>query len=434
MGQDVQRRFAGLGIGVPEIMLPKADVDLQKWAVIACDQFTQDHAYWDQAARFAGGVPSTFHIIFPEIYLEDPGKEERIEKIHRTMTAYLKQEIFAPPEKGLVYLERSTPYQKRRRGLIVMADMERYDWKKDVQPLIRATEGTVEERLPPRMAVRRGAALDCSHVLLLIDDEEDRILSELGKRAKTAPPLYQTPLTAGCISGWLLKRETDWTYLADELDRLVQKSVDKYGGDPFLFAVGDGNHSLASAKGVWEEYKALHAGDPDLMRHPCRYALVEVENLYDPGIGFEPIHRLILGADKAEVLALLSELPHFTCRDVETKEAVIALTGQADKCRLGILSGAEYALVEFQGQGFATDYLQPLLDDFTARTGYKIDYIHGHDALFSQNNAGVGLLLPPISKTGLFKTVARRGPLPRKSFSLGEAEEKRFYLDVRALF
>jgi hypothetical protein len=435
---DIHQRLGNLGIVVPEILLPKTKINLKKWSVIACDQFTQDREYWSNIEQFVGNAPSTLRLIFPEIYLNDPGKEDRIKRIHETMRNYLQNSTLMRPKWGMIYLERSTPYRQRRRGLLTIVDLEQYDWKKDAQTLIRATEETVEERLPPRMAVRRNAPLECPHVILLIDDEEDALLPGLADFVKDAPPEYQTPLTAGDVTGWLLREKKALLYLAERLETLSRKSADAYGGKPFLYAVGDGNHSLASAKAVWEEYKTLHPRDRWAMYHPCRYALVEIENIYDPGIVFEPIHRLMLGANQDEVKNLLKNLPEYACRRVETQEELTALVEASPGgfARLGLVTGTEYALAEFRADRLATDHLQPLLDEFLAGkgSGYGIDYVHGRSAVFARNYAGTGILLPPIGKAGLFQTVARRGPLPRKSFSMGEAEEKRFYLECRQLF
>ncbi|MDR2518175.1 MAG: DUF1015 domain-containing protein [Spirochaetaceae bacterium] len=440
--QDLYQRLASLGAAVPEIMLPKPEVDLCKWAVIACDQFTQDRMYWKKTADFVGNAPSTLNLIFPEVYIGDEGAEARIQNIHQTMDKYIKNGVFRPPKQGLVYVERSAAGKRRGQGLAAAVDLEQYDWKKETPLLIRATEETVPERLPPRMAVRRGAALESSHVLLLIEDEENILLGGLEQRAKIAPPAYKTSLmTTGEIAGWFLDRETDWAYLAERLEMLAEKAESCYGAPPFLYAVGDGNHSLASAKAVWEEYKASHAGESGLMEHPGRYALVEIENLYDPALRFEPIHRLVSGPGMAEITALLSELPGFTCRPIENGQDLAALVGErkAAKMRLGLISGAEYALVESDAQGLATTHLQPLLDEFVSGTqGYGLDYIHGQEALYKESanpsKPGAGILLPPVKKEGLFKTAADGGPLPRKSFSMGEALDKRCYLECRKLF
>jgi hypothetical protein len=331
---------------------------------------------------------------------------------------------------------------------VLCIDLEHYDWKSDSRPRIRSTEGTVEERLPPRMAVRRNAPLESSHILLLIDDVDDALLLALAARAKTRKPLYETALmqNSGAISAWPLDDESDWACIADALETLSEQARHRYGAAPdaapFLFAVGDGNHSLASAKAIWEEYKAAHIGAADLQNHAARYALVEVENLYDPAISFEPIHRALFAVPQdGALLTALAALPGFSSRPVASRAELAALvSGHADGsggCRLGLVSDTAYMLIESAHQGLATDVLQPLLDAFVAaHPGANVDYIHGEDALFqtAQQRGAAGILLPPIDKEDLFKTVARRGPLPRKSFSLGEAKEKRFYLECRELF
>jgi hypothetical protein len=441
---DVHQRLAALAAGIPEILVPET-ADLRAWAVIACDQFTQDRDYWNRVRTAAEGAPSALNLIFPEIYLSGADREKRIREIHRTMDAYMEGGIFAPPRRGCMYIERSTPRHSLRRGLLMVVDLEAYDWAPEARPLIRATEGTVPERLPLRMEVRRGAPLETSHALLLIDDEEDTLLPGLGERAKKAPPRYDTPLMldSGSVKGWFLDAESDWAYLAEGLEGLAQRAA-RYGTRdpfPFLYAVGDGNHSLASAKAVWEEYKAAH-GDKGLPDHPARWALAEVENLYDPGIDFEPIHRVLFGPAAEETLDLLAALPGFSSRPVGDRAELSRLVGDpaAPKARLGLFAGDDLFLIESGAPGLITDSLQPLLDRFVAgRAGdrYSIDYIHGEDELFriaETRKPAAGLLLPPIKKSGLFQTIARRGPLPRKSFSMGEAAEKRFYLECRRLF
>jgi hypothetical protein len=439
-----EERLAALGTAIPEITLPGGDVDLQKWAVIACDQFTQDRSYWEDVRKTAGASPSALNIIFPEIYLGEAGREDRVQAIHRTMASYLTG-VLAPAQRRGVYIERSTPYHQRRRGLILAIDLEQYDWKPGSQTLIRATEETVPERIPPRMEIRRSAPLEIPHILLLMDDEADYLIPALGERAKKGSPLYHTPLMlgAGEISGWALNTETDWMVLTEGLEELAARSETRYGqGKPLLYAVGDGNHSLATAKAVWEEYKKTHTGR-EQERYPGRYALVELENLSDPGISFEPIHRVIFGAVLEEVRAALSELPGFTSRTVKSAEELSQLvTDNTAGNRYGLTGEGRYILVETGTTGIATGELQPLLDRFisagTRTGGLGIDYIHGDEELFRIASGGggpaVGLLLPPVQKAGLFQTIARSGPLPRKSFSMGEAVEKRFYLECRRLF
>jgi hypothetical protein len=423
-------------------------VDLSKWAVIACDQFTQDASYWEAVAKTVGASPSTLNLIYPELYLTEPRREERIRAIHRSMASCLGDGTLSEPLRGCVYVERSSPRHQCRRGLVLAVDLERYDWQPDSRPLIRSTEGTVPERLPPRMAIRRAAPLETPHILLLIDDGADSLIPALGERAKQGKRLYHTPLMlgAGEISGWALDNEAGWQVLAEGLEGLKRRSAaGSPDGQPFLFAVGDGNHSLATARAVWEEYKAAHPGG-GLDQHPARYALVEVENIYDPGIAFEPIHRVIFGASLEEVRSVLGELPGFSGHAVaDTAELARLVASPAGGNRYGIIGEGRHILVETAATGIATEALQPLLDRLLDHAGgngkYAVDYIHGEDELFrlaagaaSGEKPAVGILLPPVKKSGLFETVARSGPLPRKSFSMGEAEEKRFYLECRRLF
>jgi len=431
-----------LGVEIPEVLLPQK-ADLSRWAVIACDQFTQDRGYWERAREAMGGKPSALNLIFPEAFLADDDHAARIENIHRAMRDYAAGGVFAEPRRGLVYLERDTPFNRGRRGLVAAVDLEQYDWSPQSRPLIRSTEGTVAERLPPRMDIRRNAPLELPHILLLIDDDEDFLLRGLGERVKKNAPAYQGDLMlhSGSIGGWFLDARDDWAFFTEGLEKLLRRSLTRYGGggEPFLFAVGDGNHSLASAKGIWEEYKAKNAAaNGALPVHPCRYALVEIENIYDPAIQFEPIHRVVFGLDFDGTLKLLATLPDFTSRIITSREELVRLTAESVQGnRFGIISGGRYALVTTSAGGISTASLQPLLDQAVSRnSGLSIDYIHGEDELFrlAGDNSATGILLPPVQKDGFFETVARCGPLPRKSFSMGEAEEKRFYIECRKLF
>jgi len=477
--QARQARLAGLAelaVAIPELLLPAPGTDLSKWAVIACDQATQDRGYWERIRDYAGDAPSSLNLIYPEVYLEDADRQDRIAAIHRAMKEYLDKGIFAPPQKTLVYVERDTPYNQSRLGLIIALDLECYDWKTGSAPLIRPTEGTVSERLPPRMEIRRAAPLETPHILILIDDEDNKLLTTLGGRAKKNPAIYNTKLMldSGQIKGWKLDDEASWEILADCLETLKNKAA-KYSlaatqqgaESPFLFAVGDGNHSLATAKAVWEEYKAAHRDDPAIMNHPARWALVELENLYDPALTFEPIHRVLFCTSAGnpqtglcQTLAdqVLASLPGYRCCKAANPAELAALVKDehCGRLRLGIIAGADNILVEADPVPLAVDVLQPLLDAFIKEQNNKvgIDYIHGTEELFrlagSLEDASaasasapapapapaqaVGILLPPFRKQGLFETVAKRGPLPRKSFSMGESSEKRFYLECRKLF
>lgn len=430
-----REKLASLGIEIPSILLP-LNSDLRKWSVIACDQFTQDREYWEKAKTLTEGAPSALNLIFPEAFLSDSNASARIKDIHSAMSSYLKNGVFKEAAQGFIYIERDTPFNKKRRGLIAAIDLEKYDWKRDARPLIRCTEGTVEERLPPRMDIRRGAPLELPHILLLIDDDSDSFLPEIGGLAKKNTPVYDTPLMmeSGNVTGWFLETEDDLSFIAEKLDNLYRLRACSYeSGQPFLFAVGDGNHSLAAAKGIWEEYKALHHS-ASIPVHPCRYALVEIENIYDSAIQFEPIHRVVLGAGFDDAVSILSQLPDFSCRVVKNEKELAHLCAEQSAVnRFGVVSEDRYALIETSASGIATACLQPLLD----KKNFEIDYIHDEDELLRLSAAGsgnAGILLPPVLKSGLFETVAAFGPLPRKSFSMGHSCEKRFYLECRQLF
>jgi len=443
---DIQARLEKVGIAIPEILLPRAE--LKQWAVIACDQFTQDRAYWKKAAEIAAGSSSSLDLIFPEVFLDEGNRDGRIEDIHKAMRKYLDTGIFAAPRRGFVYLERDTSFNRGRKGLVVAVDLEQYSWSPAERPLIRSTEGTVTERLPPRMAIRRNAPVETPHILLLIDDETNKLLQGLGSRARKAAPVYQGELMldSGSISGWFLDSQDDFAFLANGLEELANRALTRYEApnaqpasvtQPFLFAVGDGNHSLASAKGIWDEYKKQNGVND----HPCRYALVEIENIYDPAIKFEPIHRVVFGLGFEEALNALSALPGFSSRMIESSEELVRLTREPVKGnRFGLISQNRYALVETSAGGISTACLQPLLDNAVAASSgvLSIDYIHGEDELFrlahNSEKPAAGMLLPPVQKAGFFETIARNGPLPRKSFSMGEACEKRFYIECRRLF
>jgi hypothetical protein len=444
-----RERLAALGTAIPDILLPSGGIDLGAWAVVACDQFTQDRAYWKRVEDRVASSPSMLRMILPEVFLEDGDRSVRLAAIRNAMASYRTEGVFAEPVHGAMYIERATPHHGRRRGLVLAIDLERYEWAPTSRPLIRATEGTVRERIPPRMEIRRGAPIESPHVLLLIDDDERSLIEGLGDRARSRTPAYDTPLMlgAGSIRGWVLDREEDWSYLADGLERLARRAADRYlgdnepiSGDPFLYAVGDGNHSLATAKAVWEEYKAAHATDASIMDHPSRWALVEVENLYDEGIEFEPIHRVVFSTTPAELASALAGLPGFSATKVSDTATLARLVGEEGigHTRYGLVARDACILIETGAMGLATEPLQPILDAFVAADHSRsIDYLHGADetirvALTSSSNAGI--LLPPVGKSDLFSTVARSGPLPRKSFSMGEAIEKRFYLECRSLF
>ncbi len=288
------RRYENIGLGIPETFLPREGIDLSRWSVIACDQFTSQPEYWDQVKTIVGDAPSTFQLILPEVYLGKPEEAEKLENINQTMRQYLSQGILQPHE-GMIYIERSVA-GKNRKGLLVCLDLEKYDYNKDSSSLIRPTEGTIQDRLPPRMKIRENATLELPHILVLIDDPQNTIIGSATESKADLPMLYDFDLMLGSghISGWLVKDLPLEKKIVDGLTNLVdpQRFKTKYNlsgkQNVLLYAMGDGNHSLATAKAIWDKVK-YSVG----MVHPSRYALVELVNVHDTGLEFEPIHRVL---------------------------------------------------------------------------------------------------------------------------------------------
>lgn len=441
-----------LGVKIPEISLPAAAIDIEKWAVVACDQWTQDRDYWHRVERSVENAPSTLNLIFPEVYLNDADADERIKSIHSAMRSYIKDEfsdnpILSPARKAGVFIERKTKHGLRR-GFVLAIDLEKYDWKHSGKALIRSSEDTIEERLPPRVKIREGAPLETPHILLLIDDKENLLMSLFTKLLNKAPCVYKSDLMegGGAVCGRLVYRKGDWAFIEDALRHLYRNSITTQGKDgAFLFAVGDGNHSLATAKLVWERYKSLHKKDAGIMEHRARFALVEVVNLYDEALCFEPIHRVMFGIKYDDLIAALRNSGKFSVTEVNSdinQLKRLVCEENTPKNRYAVISRDKLALLESEGGVAATVALEPVLRNLanTESGGVKLDYIHGEDELCRVSISGgddvqaVGIMLPPFRKEGLFSTIARQGPLPRKSFSMGCAEEKRYYLECRKLF
>jgi hypothetical protein len=404
-----------LGVAVPDVLIPAPHVDLARWAVVACDQYTSQPGYWKAVEERVGDAPSALRLILPELEIGASDEAARVRAIHAAMRGYLAQGVFAPPLRGFVSVERTTPHVALRRGLLVALDLERYDWRPEARALVRASEATVEERLPPRVRVREGAALELPHVLVLIDDPKQTVIEPAARAAATRAPLYDTPLEpdSGRVRGFAITGDAELAAIARALAKLA-------GAQPFLYAVGDGNHSLAAAKVCWERKKAtLDAAARE--RDPARFALVELVNVHDPGLRCEPIHRLVFDVEPD---ALLRSLPQ-TAPPAKAHEL---------RWRAGTRSGV--AWLPSEREPLAVAALQAFLDAWLpAHPGARLDYIHGDDALAELASAPrrVGFFLPPFDKSALFPTVATRGVLPRKAFSLGEAEEKRFYLEAREI-
>lgn len=390
-----------------DILLPHK-TELEKWSVVACDQYTSQPSYWERVKKNVGGAPSSLNIIYPEAFLSEG--EKRISEINRTMDKYIADGVFKEYKNCLIYIERTLSGKRRRRGIIGAADLEEYDFAKGSHSAIRATEGTVLERIPPRVKIRENAPLELPHAILLINDEKDAVFSAVVRGEK----LYDFELMegGGHLEGWLIQN-------ADEVIGLL----DSYAGtakDGLAYAVGDGNHSLATAKTCWENLKC-GLGAAERGSHPARYCLTEIENIHDSALEFEPIHRAVFGVTLADALEKLKGF---------YKTSETAADGAQRIC---------YVQGETEGEIYVTNPPSNLtvgtLQKFIDSMGWQVDYIHGGDEVrrLAREENAVGFLLPAPSKNELFETVIKDGALPRKTFSMGEANEKRFYLEAKKI-
>ncbi len=444
---EATKRLAVLGVSVPELVLPAPGTNLTKWAVVACDQYSSERAHWDGIAAFVGEAPSTLNLVFPECYLEDPDKADRVRRIQRTMKSYIADGIVRNGGRGFVLVERKTTFSGHpRKGLVIAVDLEAYRYGKGVTTAIRPTEGTIVERLPPRMDIRRGAPLELPHIMLLIDDPDRTVIEPLYARMGSLPLLYDFELMqgAGHLRGALVSEPADLEGLASALEVLADgEAFGKLYGQPdvLLFAVGDGNHSLATAKAIWEETKAAGAEDSSIMDHPARYAMVELVNIYDEGLPFHPIHRVLFKVDEEALLADLAAAGA-VFEPMHWKEAVEKTDEPAgaarDDHRFALVSGRRSGLLRVAKPAakLAAGTIQAVLDaHLAANPGTVIDYIHGTESLeaLARQPGNLGLYLPPIDKSSFFGTVIRDGVMPRKTFSMGEAPEKRFYVEARTI-
>ena len=433
-----------IGIQIPQIYLPEDGMDLGKWAVIACDQFTSQPDYWQNVEELVGRAPSTLNLILPEVYLDKPGEAERIQHIHSSMQAYLDKGVIQPRE-GLIYVERSVA-GKTRKGIMLCLDLEKYNYTKESTSLIRATEGTIVERLPPRMKIRRGAALELPHILVLIDDPLRTVIEPLIQAKPSLDKLYdfELMLGSGHLRGYAVG-EAQEDQIVASLRRLAEPEIfaAKYGISSkkpvLLFAMGDGNHSLATAKAVWEKMKQQVGPD-----HPARYALVEIENVHDDGLEFEPIHRVLFGLKKNIFTAMQQYYgAKFSHTPVANAQKMIEQVDntRGSKQAIGIISNdgsASFGVIEISQppSNLPVGTLQIFLDAFLKNGGAdKIDYVHGEKVVckLGSEAGNAGFYVPGMNKSDLFKTVILDGALPRKTFSMGEAKEKRFYMESRKI-
>ena len=417
-------QFQGLGVTPTNLLLPREGIHPTTWAVLACDQHTSEPAWWEETALEVGDAPSTLRLILPECYLGE--SDTRIPAIHQAMGEYLREGILTQAvTEGMILTERYTA-SGARVGLVCAVDLEQYDYAPGSKTLVRPTEETIAQRIPPRLRIRAGAPLETSHILLLMDDPLQTVVEPLYDARTELRPLYDFPLMrgGGHLRGWAVEDDARLEQVRQALVKLLSRQTD---GAPLLFAVGDGNHSLATAKECYERQKKLVPQDQwDSL--PSRYALCELVNLHDESLEFEPIHRVVFGVEPEELLSALEGYYPGTFRDGEAD-------GGAHVLPYVCADGQGQAVVPQPRAQLPVATLQTFLDQYTAaRPGAKIDYIHGEQVareLARNRRDAIAFLLSPMAKESLFPTVIHDGVLPRKTFSMGEANEKRYYMECR---
>lgn len=430
-----------------DILLPKY-ADMEKWAIVACDQFTSQPEYWEKASDIVGNAPSALNVILPEVYLEDDDVAERIEKINENMEDYLSQDVFTTYEDSLIYVERLQSDGTVRHGLVGKVDLEAYDFTPGSGALIRATEGTVLSRIPPRVKVRENAAIELPHAMVLIDDPEKTVIEPLTEAAKNGDDMsvvydFDLMLGGGHIKGYLVGKK-HYPKIAAALSNLAtaKEMEKKYAikdAKPLLFAMGDGNHSLATAKQCYENLKKTTPLDEaETLR--ARYALVEVVNNHDDALKFEPIHRVLFNVDYKDVLNRLKEYyPDCEISPSDSYEKSINGENSREGCHVfaAVTADGNYEIV-IKGPKVQLEVgsLQEFLDDYLKKnSSVTVDYVHGDEttAELGRRSSNMAFLVPGMGKDQLFKTVMADGVLPRKTFSMGHAEDKRYYIEAREI-
>lgn len=410
-----------------DILVPEK-ANMEKWAVIACDQYTSEPEYWEDVSKIVGEAPSTLKVTLPEIYLGESNVSQRIENINEEMKNLINNNFFKILTDSLIYVERTQKDGRVRKGLIGKVDLEDYSFAKDSQTLIRATEGTVLERIPARVKVRENAPLELPHIMLLIDDEKKEIIEGLTNKVNKEDVVYDFELmkNGGHLKGYKLTNE-----LIENVFKGMEELVDKENFEKrynvkdkgvLLFSVGDGNHSLATAKTCYENLKKTLPKE-EYENHPARYALVEVINLHSEALEFEPIHRVVFGVNPEH---MIEELKKF----YETSEE-----GEGQKIEY-VYKGKEGKLyIKNPKSNLAVGSLQIFIDQYLKENSGKVDYIHGEETTKSLANeeGNIGFLLPNMNKSELFKTVILDGALPRKTFSMGHSYDKRYYMEARKI-
>lgn len=409
------------------ILLPK-NTDMTKWSVVACDQYTSEPEYWNDVEKIVGDAPSTLKLTLPEIYLEDENVSERIAKINSNMKALLDEDFFNEYKDSMIYLERTQSDGKIREGLIGVVDLEAYSYEKGAETPIRATEKTVIERIPPRVKIRENAPLELPHIMILIDDDKKQIIENLKNKVSEDDIVYDFDLmkNGGHVKGYLLNEET-----MDEVDKGLKELADKEvfakkydvnNKEVLLFAMGDGNHSLATAKACYEKLKETMS-EEEYLNNPARYALVELVNLHSPALEFEAINRVIFNAEPEKLLNSLKE--YYQINKDGNGQKIEVITNDVD----------EKWYIENPKSNIAVGSIQIFLDEYLKNNEGKIDYIHGEETTknLAKQSGNVGFIFEAMPKNELFKTVILDGSLPRKTFSMGHSYDKRYYLESRKI-
>lgn len=412
------------------ILLPNV-TDMTAWSVVACDQYTSEPAYWNQVKEQVKDSPSTYHMIFPEIYLKTADFEQTIQSINNSMQRYLNEGLFTEYQNTYFYVERTQRNRKVRKGIIGAVDLECYDFQKGSQSAIRATEGTVLERIPPRVKIRENAPLELPHVMLLIDDPDKKIIEGLASHTDEFEKVYDFTLmqNSGAIRGYKLP-EAYINRIDSQIAELgnqenFNRRYNVSDKEVLLFAVGDGNHSLATAKQCYLNLKEK-IGEEKAKSHPARYALVEIVNLHDDSLEFEAIHRVMFDVNAQDVMNALSSR-------YQLSDTPIA---NAQRIDVVIKNTVKTVYITNPTLNLAVGSLQEFIDEYLSVHNGEVDYIHGDDVVKSlcvEHENSIGFISPSMDKNDLFKTVILDGALPRKTFSMGEACDKRFYLEARKI-
>lgn len=444
--------FEELWVKVPEIYLPKEWTDLTKWSVVACDQYTSQPDYWDWVENIVWTAPSTLRLTLPEIYLNNTDKEERIAKITENMLNYEKDWILENKWAGFIYLDRQTSHVRSRKWLIIALDLEKYDYNKWSQTLIRATEWTIIDRLPPRVKIRENAIFEFPHIMVLIDDPEKQVIEPLAEKINKFNKVYDFDLMMDWwhISWYQINDDETINEIINWLTHLADKEVfkNKYWVwddlGVLLFAMWDWNHSFATAKAIWEAKKQT-LSEEEKLTDPARYAIVEINNVHDTWINFEPIHRVLFNVDHDHLYNEMAkyfreiwsdiEITHYNSKE-DLKNNLQESSNEVHYCRWA--NEDDYQIIAIKNPRLNLEVwnIQAFLDQYLKEnTNVVIDYVHGEDVTEElwRKKWNQCFLFPIMDKSDFFKTVVVDWALPRKTFSMGEAEEKRFYLEARKI-